>query len=190
MGHPDSFLADTSDAAVIESSWSEPGAFGAIFDRHFDAVHRYLARRVGPGCADDLASSTFVVAFERRRRFRPEGRPRRGRGCWGSPRTSCATSARAEQRALELVGRLGPGGLASAPEDVADISRVGEMLARLDPDQRDALLLYAWEELSYEEIATALGVPVGTVRSRLSRGRAALRSMSGERADLPARDGR
>jgi RNA polymerase sigma-70 factor (ECF subfamily) len=43
--------------------------------------------------------------------------------------------------------------------------------------QRDVLLLYAWEELSYEEIATALGVPVGTVRSRLARARARLRSL-------------
>ena len=185
MRYPGSMSADTSDAAVIESSCSEPGAFGAIFDRHFDAVYRYLARRVGPGCADDLASSTFVVAFERRRRFRPEATTARP---WllGIATNLLRNERRAEQRALELLGRLGPGGPVSHPEQVADVSRVGDLLARLDPDQRDVLLLYAWEELSYEEIATALRVPVGTVRSRLSRGRASLRSMLGERADPPA----
>ncbi|HEY1521795.1 MAG TPA: RNA polymerase sigma factor [Solirubrobacteraceae bacterium] len=183
MGYPGSSSADSSDAALIEGSWSEPGVFGAIFDRHFDAVRGYLARRVGPGRADDLASSTFVVAFERRRRFRREATTARP---WllGIATNLLRNERRAEQRALELVGRLGSGEPVSAPDDVAEFSRVGEVLATLDPDQRDVLLLYAWEELSYEEIATALGVPVGTVRSRLSRGRTALRSLLGERADL------
>ncbi len=183
MGHPGSISADTSDAAVIERSWSEPGAFGAIFDRHFDSVYGYLARRVGAGRADDLASSTFVVAFERRRRFRREATTARP---WllGIATNLLRNERRADQRALEMVGRLSPGDPASPPENAAEFSRVGEVLARLDPDQRDVLLLYAWEELSYEEIATALGVPVGTVRSRLSRGRAALRSLLGERAGL------
>jgi RNA polymerase sigma factor (sigma-70 family) len=48
-------------------------------------------------------------------------------------------------------------------------------LARLSPDQRDVLLLHAWAELDYEQVAEALGVPVGTVRSRLHRARSVLR---------------
>jgi RNA polymerase sigma factor (sigma-70 family) len=185
MGHPGLNFAEISDAAVIENSRSEPGAFGTIFDRHFGAVHGYLARRVGFGRADDLASSTFEVAFERRRGFRRDATTARP---WllGIATNLLRNDRRAEQRALELVGRLCPGGPVLAQEDAADVSGVGEMLARLDPDQRDVLLLYAWEELSYEEIATATGVPVGTVRSRLSRGRAALRSLLGERTDLPS----
>ena len=54
---------------------------------------------------------------------------------------------------------------------------VAEAVARLPEVERDALLLYVWEELSYEEIATALDVPVGTVRSRLNRARLTLREL-------------
>ena len=62
----------SSDAEAIVSSLAVPDAFRSVFDRHFDAVHRYLARRVGRARADDLASQTFVVAFERRASFRPD----------------------------------------------------------------------------------------------------------------------
>jgi RNA polymerase sigma-70 factor (ECF subfamily) len=56
-------------------------------------------------------------------------------------------------------------------------SQVVEVLALLPDAERDALLLYAWEELSYDEIATALDVPIGTVRSRLNRARQSLREL-------------
>ena len=56
-------------------------------------------------------------------------------------------------------------------------SRVAEALALLPDGERDALLLYVWEELSYDEIAAALGVPVGTVRSRINRARQRLREL-------------
>src|ERR1035437_9510544 len=62
----------SSDAELIVRSLTAPEAFGGVFDRHFIAVHRYLARRVGRERADDLASQTFTVAFERRASFRPE----------------------------------------------------------------------------------------------------------------------
>ena len=71
MGEPIETKGGSSDADVIARSLSVPDAFGVLFDRHFDAVHRYLARRVGRERADDLASQTFVVAFERRGSFRP-----------------------------------------------------------------------------------------------------------------------
>jgi DNA-directed RNA polymerase specialized sigma24 family protein len=58
-----------SDAVLIARSRAEPEAFGAIFDRHFFVVQRYLVRRVGKTRADDLASQTFLVAFRRRANF-------------------------------------------------------------------------------------------------------------------------
>ena len=64
--------AAIGDAVAISRSVEIPQAFEVIFDRHFDAVHRYLARRAGRQCADDLTSQTFVVAFERRTSFRRE----------------------------------------------------------------------------------------------------------------------
>ena len=168
---------------VIERSLSDPRRFGVIFDRHFHAVHGYLARRIGEGRADDLAASTFATAFERRDRFRLEASTARP---WllGIATNLLRNDRRAEKRALETLGRLGRSMGASGSPEPGDALPLGEMLGGLDRERRDVLLLYAWEELSYEEIAAALGIPVGTVRSRLSRARAQLRAaLGGETAD-------
>ena len=167
-----------SDATAITRSLQTPRAFEAVFDRHFDAVHRYLSRRVGRQRADDLASQTFVVAFERRASFRldvsSDARP------WllGIATKLLANDRRAEQRRLETFARLGAdaGGAvvsAEAPECDRDVASA---LAALDPARRDVLLLHAWGDLSYEEIAGALAIPLGTVRSRLARARASLQA--------------
>jgi RNA polymerase sigma-70 factor, ECF subfamily len=58
-----------ADNAVIAGSLFSPSSFGEIFDRHFDQIHRYLQRHVGTDMADDLASQTFLIAFERRSSF-------------------------------------------------------------------------------------------------------------------------
>ena len=166
------------DAVVISRSVRMPETFEAIFDRHFDAVHRYLARRAGRQRADDLASQTFVVAFERRATFRPDAPDARP---WllGIATNLLANDRRAERRLLETFARVSvdarqavvPAG--SAAESDRNLAAA---LAKLDPAQRDVLLLHAWGELSYEEIADALGIPLGTVRSRLSRARASLQA--------------
>ena len=55
--------------------------------------------------------------------------------------------------------------------------KVADAIEALPDEERDALVLFVWEELGYEEIAAALGVPVGTVRSRLNRARGRLREL-------------
>ncbi len=176
---------------MIARSIAEPRLFSAIFDRHFDPVYRYLARRIERVRAEDLAASTFTIAFERRSRFRPQADTARP---WllGIATNLLRNELRAERRGLALVVRLGrsqstPG---SESHDAGD--RLAPLLRELDQDQLDVLLLYAWEELSYEEIGTALGVPVGTVRSRLSRARSHLRAGLEDRnpGDAPAREAR
>jgi RNA polymerase sigma-70 factor (ECF subfamily) len=173
---------------AISRSVRMPQAFEAIFDRHFDAVHRYLARRAGRERADDLASQTFVVAFERRATFRPDASDA---SPWllGIATNLLANERRAERRLLETFARVS----ADAREAVVQVSSVGESdsdvaagLAKLDPAQRDVLLLHAWGELSYEEIADALGMPLGTVRSRLSRARASLQAELGTAPAAPS----
>lgn len=161
-----------------------PNAFELIFDRHFDAVHRYVARRAGRQRADDLASQTFVVAFAARARFRSDASDARP---WllGIATKLLANDRRAEQRLLETYGQLrGDARQAVIPASFAPASDrdLAAALAKLDRAQRDVLLLHAWGELSYEEIADALEIPLGTVRSRLSRARASLQS---ELAQLP-----
>lgn len=69
----------TPDGAALAASLTRPAEFAPVFDRHYDAVHAYLQRRVGPDAADELAAQTFLVAFERRARYdpsRPDARPR------------------------------------------------------------------------------------------------------------------
>jgi RNA polymerase sigma-70 factor (ECF subfamily) len=151
-----------------------------LFDRHFAAVHRYLARRVGREVADDLASLCFTVAFERRGSFDPafaDARP----WLYGIAANLLRQHWRAEERLLATVSKLTGDPTRHDPDGRetstgADDVELARALARLDPAQRDVLLLYAWEELSYEEISVALRVPVGTVCSRLARARARVRA--------------
>jgi len=169
-----------TDGSAIARSIAAPEAFSAIFDRHFRGVHRYLSRRVGRELADDLASATFTVAFERRRSFRTDSD---SAFPWllGIATNLLRNYRRSEQRLLETVARLGQTGEvfaagAAGAVGATDDRDLAGALAGLDPEQRDVLFLYAWADLSYEEIASTLSVPVGTVRSRLSRARAHLRS--------------
>ena len=57
------------DAAIIEASHANPEAFAELFDRHAPVIHRYIARRIGPQIAEDVAAETFLAAFRRRSRY-------------------------------------------------------------------------------------------------------------------------
>jgi RNA polymerase sigma-70 factor (ECF subfamily) len=175
-----------SDASVIAASLTEPGRFGALFDRHATVLFRYLVRRVGVDDAEPLLGEVFRVAFEKRATFdtlHASARP----WLYGIATNLLARHRRDEARRFRatarLIARAAP---AADPADrvAADLDarrlwpRVAEAVAALPEEARDALLLYVWEELSYEDIAVALGVPVGTVRSRLNRARAQLRELA------------
>jgi RNA polymerase sigma factor (sigma-70 family) len=164
----------STDAEAITASLSDPRAFVAVFDRHFDAVHRYLGRRVGKEIADDLASETFAQAFEHRKRYdrrRPDARP----WLYGIAHNLLRHHYRDEERALRAYARTAA--VEASDPGEARNSEVAAALAELSPGERDVLLLVAWAELEYAEVAEALGVPVGTVRSRLHRARARVREL-------------
>lgn len=167
-------MAPRTDAEAIAASLSEPTAFVDVFDRHFDAIHRYLRRRVGLQIADELASETFAQAFEHRERFdrdRPDARP----WLYGIALNLLRHHYRDEERALRAYARSVD---VDAPEPVDPAgSEVARLLAELSPGERDVLLLVAWAELEYAEVAEALGIPVGTVRSRLNRARGRIREL-------------
>lgn len=170
---------EPTDAGVIARSLTEPEAFTAIFARHFDALHRYLARRVGAGAADELASEVFARAFEHRARF--DG-AHAGAAPWlyGIAANLIARRRRDERRALRALARAAerPEGAEEADAAIAradaasERARLAAALADLRRQDREALLLVAWADLTYPEAASALGVPVGTVRSRIHRARA------------------
>jgi RNA polymerase sigma factor (sigma-70 family) len=167
-------MAPRTDAEAIAASLSEPRAFVAVFDRHFDAIHRYLRRRVGKEIADELASETFAQAFEHRRRFdgrRPDARP----WLYGIAHNLLRHHYRDEERALRACAQSADLN-SSEPPDLPG-SKLAVLLAELSPGERDVLLLVAWAELEYAEVAEALGIPVGTVRSRLNRARGRVREL-------------
>ncbi len=172
------------DAALIAASIDTPVAFAAVFDRHYDFVHRYLGRRVGFEVADDLVSETFTTAFRVRARYdlaHSDARP------WllGIATNLVRHHRRAEVRRLRAYERLETEAavgidealVAARVDAAAERPRIARALARIPDADRDALLLLAWADLTYAEIALALGIPIGTVRSRIHRARHRLREL-------------
>lgn len=177
---------DPDDAALIERSLSEPEAFTAIYDRHSREIFRYAARRLGHGVAEEVMGDTFLAAFGRRRSFdrtRSEALP----WLYGIASNLIGRHRRQEARAYRALARTGVDPFAESDTDRVEaqmVARGAERelvagLARLAARDRDVVLLVAWAELSYEQVADALGLPVGTVRSRLNRARRKLREALG-----------
>jgi RNA polymerase sigma-70 factor (ECF subfamily) len=181
------------DADCLARSLTEPRAFEPIFDRHFGSVHRYLHRRAGRDIADELAAETFAVAFERRASCRAEDSVLPW--LYGIATNLLRRRRRTEVRRLRAYGRSAVDASVAYDDGDdaatrADTAAAGAGLARalaaMRPRERDALLLYAIADLSYEEIAFALDVPVGTVRTWLHRARkVAQRELAAEPGALP-----
>jgi RNA polymerase sigma-70 factor, ECF subfamily len=174
-----------SDAEILARTSKHPELFGVVFDRHFATIHRYLERRVGHDAADELSGEVFRIAFERRSRFRPiheSALP----WLYGLATNLVLKRWRGEIRHLRALARLEGGWLEDGNDfDGADSRIVAETvrarlldaIASLPEGDRDVVVLVAWEELSYEEVAAALEIPLGTVRSRLNRARRTLREL-------------
>jgi RNA polymerase sigma-70 factor (ECF subfamily) len=177
-----------SDADCLARSLTEPNAFRPIFDRHFEAVHRYLHRRAGRDAADDLAAETFALAFERRATCRGESALP---WLYGIATNLLRRRWRAERRQLRAYARSGVDRWADHEEETASRvdaagAQLAGALAAMRSRERDALLLYALAGLSYEEVALALEVPIGTVRTSLHRAReVARRELAAEPDALP-----
>jgi RNA polymerase sigma-70 factor (ECF subfamily) len=171
-----------SDAVTIAASLDSPAAFEAVFERHHPQIHRYLARRLGTDLADELAAEAFAVAFAKRRHY---DRSFEDAGPWlfGIATKLAHRHWRHEERELRAYARTGIDPAAPSHEDRAaaraDSAAAGPTLAAalaaLSADERDVLLLHAWEELRYPEIALALSISLGTVKSRLHRARERVR---------------
>lgn len=164
-----------TDAEIIARSREDESAFASLFDRHYAALHRFLRARVGVVLADDLASEVFLTAFRRRASYdlgREDARP----WLFGIAVNVVRDHRRSELRRLAAYARAVDGERA---DGAAAADRLDPVLANallcLSEGDRHVVLLFAWAQLTYEEIAQALELPIGTVRSRLSRARATLR---------------
>ncbi|QYC38025.1 RNA polymerase sigma factor SigM [Nonomuraea coxensis DSM 45129] len=176
-----------ADAELVNASWTEPEAFAELFDRYAGMLYRYVSKRLGPEPAEDLVGETFLVAFSRRRSYDlayPDARP----WLFGILTKLISRHHRSEAARYRALLRAPVEHATESPADrvAAGVSAQavrGELagaLASLSAKDRDVLLLIAWGDLTYEEVAQALGIPVGTVRSRLNRGRRKVRAALGD----------
>ncbi|HEX3841539.1 MAG TPA: RNA polymerase sigma factor [Acidimicrobiales bacterium] len=183
----DTERAEATDALQIEASLTRPDAFAALFDRHSGHLHRYISKRVGRRDVEDLVGETFAVAFRSRRTYdltRPDARP----WLFGIATNLVRHHWRSEGRRLRREGTAMPivedyeNPSEEAVSNVffrAHAEPIARALGQLDDVYLDVLLLVAGPGFSYEEVSVALGIPVGTVRSRLSRARRQLRELLG-----------
>jgi RNA polymerase sigma-70 factor (ECF subfamily) len=171
------------DVIAQQSPSDAEVTFDVLFERHHDRVRRYVVSRVGPDAADDVVADTFVEAFRARRRFDATRGQDAAPWLLGIATNMLARHRSAERRWLERQARA----LAERPDEPFDERAVERAdagdrradlvasLAALPERERTPLLLHVLGGCSYEDVAIALDVPIGTVRSRISRGTARLR---------------
>jgi RNA polymerase sigma-70 factor (ECF subfamily) len=178
-------------------------AFAQLFREHAQAVHGHAARWLGdPITADDVVSLTFLEAWRLRTRLLDddafaartgqEDDVGDGLRAWlfGIATNVLRNTRRAARRHRAALDRL-PGrrsGTETVPdfadalvgrmEDTERLAAARAALEQLRPREREVFALCVWSGLSYADAATALGVPVSTVRSRLSRARQRLRRLA------------
>jgi RNA polymerase sigma-70 factor (ECF subfamily) len=176
-----------SDESLWQNGGSGDGrAFSELYERHSQTIYNYLFRRLADWSeAEDLTAVVFLEAFRRRREVViVEGKVLPW--LYGVATNVLRNRRRALWRQRRLLAQLevqpretaAPDAAARA-EAAAQMRGVLEEIGRLPRPQQDVVALCVWSQLTYEEVAVALGVPVGTVRSRLSRARAALTELPG-----------
>lgn len=169
----------STDGEIFQRSIRDPEAFREIFERHAKVVLAYARGRLGPTTGDEVLAETFLTAFERRSRFDTtyvSARP----WLFGIATNMIRHHLREEQDYLRALGKVAPDRPEYPIEDARlDAQRMRpqliESMMSLSQEERDTFLLLALGDLTYDEIAHALGIPIGTVRSRIHRTRARLR---------------
>ena len=172
-------LSEATDCDLLAMAGSEPEALGELFRRYSRSVYAYCARRTGSlDLAEDLTSVVFMEAFRRRRKLQLSNASALP---WliGVANNVVRNADRSLRRYRSALDRIPVPADGTSPEENT-MERLGaqEALARaleaisvLTQGEQDVVLLVLWSELSYADAATALGIPVGTVRSRLASAR-------------------
>jgi RNA polymerase sigma-70 factor (ECF subfamily) len=175
--------ADSSDVALVEElRRGGSAALAVLFDRHADAVYNYCFRRTASwDVAEDVTSTVFLEAWRGRSRVLVHADSALP-WLYGIATNVCRNVERSRRRRLRAVQRLPVED--TAPDHAEHVVRrldsqrlmehVLQAVAALPRREQEVLALVVWSGLSYEAAANALDVPVGTVRSRLSRARSRL----------------
>jgi RNA polymerase sigma factor (sigma-70 family) len=166
----------SSDEASLAASLTEPARFAAVFERRVKGIYRYLSFRVGETMAEDLSAETFARAFAGRSSYKPE-RGSVSSWLYGIANNLVRDHHKDELRRMEMLARSEAEPLGSGTDSALQLAerlRLASALASLDDKWRNVVLLIGIGGLSYEETATVLHIPIGTVRSRYSRARTQL----------------
>jgi RNA polymerase sigma-70 factor, ECF subfamily len=181
-------------SASDQELWSQAAnscageAFGELFERHANRVYAHCFTRTGSwSMAEDLTSVVFLEAWRRRQEVRFSGDSALP---WllGVANNATRNAQRTLRRHNLLLAKLPPAGeeadIAADAAARVDQERLAQhilcAMGGLRQSEREVLALCDWAGLSYSEAAVAMGVPEGTVRSRLSRARQHLRDLAGE----------
>lgn len=177
---PKRAVAEQTDAVLIGRSMRDPQEFGSVFDRHWEPLHAYCTSRAG-AAGEDIAAEAFRLAFDRRSRYDQRLESARP-WLYGIATNLLRHHFRSSQRSERAGRRVRAfAELQTTPQPLEQLEaqllgpQLAVALGTLAEIDREALLLLAWAELDYQEIARALDVPVGTVRSRIHRARARVR---------------
>lgn len=175
-----------TDAQLLLDARSAPAAFEQLVARHLDTVYRYVARRLAPTNAEDVVSEVFAIAYAIRGRYDPS-RSSALPWLYGIATNLIRRHHRREAELLQAYALSGVHPeLPDAPHHDDDLGpALAGALAAMRREHRDVLLLHALADLTYEEIAVALDVPIGTVRGWLSRARAVATKELAARGILP-----
>jgi len=164
-------LKTRSDEELMQAfKRGESPAFRELFDRYKNPIYAFVRRRVdNPGRAEEITQDIFMALVQRRNGY--EVRARFRTYLYRIALNRIASEHRKKDEAVNE---------AAAPTSSGDpsiVQQVRDALERLEPEQKQVVMLREYEGLSYQEIADLLSVPVGTVRSRLFRAKLALKEM-------------
>lgn len=183
--HAEVVSSEVSDSQLIVASSTDPECFGVIFERHFSAVFGFVAASIAVDKADDVASEVFVQAFRQRDRYKPEYASAKP-WLFGIAANLVADYYRTQARQNRAYRRVfardvGDAGFEDEALSRVDVEAVSPLLHKamglLRSHERAVVILFVLENMSYTEVAAALEIPVGTVRSRLNRARRRLRNL-------------
>lgn len=155
------------DALLQRAAAGDRDAMAALVGEHYPAVYRFCARRIGPELAQDAAQETFLTAQKSLKRF--QGNSTITTWLFGIANNHCRNLARKNRMEITYnePWRAMADETTVGESSLVDREALRAALAKLSPEHREVVMLHEVEGLTYDEAAHVIGVPVGTVKSRL-----------------------